>query len=58
MIKFGRKSFASVLKPEICIVGAGPAGAALACALASSDKFNSQNEKKIVLVDPSKLPAI
>jgi 2-polyprenyl-6-methoxyphenol hydroxylase-like FAD-dependent oxidoreductase len=57
MIKFCRKSF-SVLRPDICIVGAGPAGAALACALASSNKFNPQAEKRIVLVDPSSLPDI
>lgn len=57
MIKFCRKSF-SVLRPDICIVGAGPAGAAFACALASSNMFNPQAEKRIVLVDPSSLPDI
>jgi ubiquinone biosynthesis monooxygenase Coq6 len=47
-----------VLKPDICIVGAGPAGAALACALAHSDHFNpvDQANKRIIIIDPSKLP--
>jgi len=44
----------------VCIVGAGPAGAALACALATSDHFNSEanSSKRIVLIDPSKLPSM
>ena len=29
-----KRSFSTVLKPDLCIVGAGPAGAALACCLA------------------------
>jgi len=37
MIKITIKTFTSKIKPDICIIGAGPAGAALACALASSD---------------------
>lgn len=50
----------SIRKPDICIVGAGPAGAALACALASSDQFNpsSNCQKRILLIDPSKLPSM
>ena len=50
----------SVTKPDVCIVGAGPAGAALACALATSDHFNSEanSSKRIVLIDPSKLPSM
>ena len=49
---------ATVLKPDVCIIGAGPAGASLACALASSDHFNQRgdSQKRILLVDPSRLP--
>ena len=43
-------------------MGAGPAGSALACALAQSQHFNpsedDQKQPRIVLVDPSKLPNI
>jgi ubiquinone biosynthesis monooxygenase Coq6 len=58
MIKYIQKRCFS-LRPDICIVGAGPAGSALACALASSDHFNpTATHKKIVIIDPSRLPEI
>ena len=41
------------------IVGGGIAGASLACALAESDYFISENsKKKIYLLDHTKLPEI
>lgn len=60
MIKYIRKAnFSSkTLRPDVAIVGAGPAGAALACALATSEHFNPNEHKKIVVIDPSKLPHI
>ena len=61
--KFAHRMFSTngICRPDICIVGGGPAGAALACALASSDQFNpkqSQSQKRIMIIDPSKLPDI
>lgn len=52
--------FSSTIRPEVCIIGAGPAGAALGCALASSDNFNPKpdQQKRIVLIDHSKLPQL
>jgi len=45
-------------QPDVCIVGGGPAGSALACTLAKSPYFGSADgeRKKIVLLDSSRLP--
>jgi len=40
------------LTPDVCIVGGGPAGAALACALSQSEFFQADGPaKKIIVVD-------
>jgi flavin-dependent dehydrogenase len=48
----------SILTPDVCIVGGGPAGAALACTLSQSNYFDSnETGKRIMLLDSSpKLP--
>lgn len=56
--RFFSTSATRTLKPDVCIIGAGPAGASLACALASSDHFNQRGEKRILMIDPSRLPQI
>lgn len=55
---FAHRSFATLLKPEVCIVGGGPAGATLAACLAKSNHFDAGENKKIVLIDPMGLPEI
>jgi len=48
-----------VLKPEVCIVGGGPAGAALASTLSTSGMFNPDSDgKKIMLLDSSRAPEL
>jgi len=37
--KNGRRLFSTVIYPDVCIVGGGPVGAALACALSKSSFF-------------------
>ena len=52
-------SEAKVLRPEILIVGGGPAGAALACTLSQSEYFGATADgKQIVMLDGSKLPSL
>ena len=50
----------SVLRPDVCIVGGGPNGAALACTLAKSQYFgpSSDGNKNILLLDNTRLPEI
>ena len=47
------------LRPDVCIVGGGPTGVAMACTLAESNFFDADGEtKKIMLLDSSKAPAL
>lgn len=50
----------SILTPDVCIVGGGPAGAALACTLSQSGYFDSnETGKRIMMLDSSpKLPQL
>lgn len=52
--------FGSVLKPDICIIGSGPVGAALGCALVNSNSFSptEDGQKKISIVDAGRLPSL
>ena len=53
--KITRRFSTKVLTPEVCIVGGGPAGAALSCALSSSSHFGKGD---VLLIDSSKLPSL
>ena len=55
-----RRQFSTSLRPEVCIVGGGPAGAALACTLSQSNYFNRDDKDtaQILLLDSSKLPQL
>jgi 2-polyprenyl-6-methoxyphenol hydroxylase-like FAD-dependent oxidoreductase len=52
--KNGYRLFSTVISPDVCIVGGGPVGAALACALSKSSFFEASTDgKKIVIIDSS-----
>ena len=47
------------MRPDVCIVGGGPTGVAMACTLAESNFFDAEGEtKKIMLLDSSKAPEL
>ena len=60
MFTSARKLFSTTHRPDVCIVGGGPAGVALACTLAHSKFFDMDGDKtkKIMLLDSSKAPEI
>ena len=55
-----KRFFSTNMRPDVCIVGGGPTGVALACSLGQSNFFSASdgNPKKIMLLDSSTVPTI